>query len=86
MKLIAGLREVVPILAINRGTFEVANRIGAIRSHIYPSNEQRIYTSLNTFDKYVDIGDLTRKYLTFKPKGLTPRMFQYDLLKKGSKG
>lgn len=85
MKLITGLREVVPILAINKGTFEVANKIGAIRSHIYPSNEQRIYTSLNTFDKYVNIGDLTRKYLTFKPKGLTPRMFQYNLLKKAKK-
>ncbi len=85
MDLIQGLKEVVPILAINKGTFEVANRIGAIRSHIYPSNEQRIYTSLNTFDKYVNISDLTRKYLTFKPKGLTPRMFQYDLLKKAQK-
>lgn len=85
VKLISGLKEIVPILAINKGTFEVANRIGAIRSHIYPSNEQRIYTSLNTFDKYVDIGDLTRKYLTFKPRGLTPRMFQYDLLRKAQK-
>ena len=85
MQLIKGLKEIVPILAIEKGTFEVANRIGAIRSHIYPSNEQRIYTSLNTFDKYVDINDLTRKYLTFKPKGITPRMFQYDLLKKAQK-
>ncbi|MGI9530257.1 phosphate acetyltransferase [Lutimonas sp.] len=85
MDLIQGLKEVVPILAINKGTFEVANRIGAIRSHIYPSNEQRIYTSLNTFDKHVNISELTRKYLTFKPKGLTPRMFQYDLLKKAQK-
>ncbi len=85
MQLIRGLKEIVPILAIEKGTFEVANRIGAIRSHIYPSNEQRIYTSLNTFDKYVDINDLTRKYLTFKPKGITPRMFQYDLLKKAQK-
>lgn len=85
MQLIQGLREIVPILAIKKGTFEVANRIGAIRSHIYPTNDQRIYTSLNTFDKYVNIGDLTRKYLTFKPKGLTPRMFQYDLLKKAQK-
>ena len=85
MKLIQGLKEVVPILAIKNGTFEVANKIGAIRSHIYPSNEQRIYTSLNTFDKYVNINDLTRKYLTFKPKGLTPRMFQYNLLKRAQK-
>lgn len=85
MELIKGLKEIVPILAIEKGTFEVANRIGAIRSHIYPSNEQRIYTSLNTFDKYVNVSDLTRRYLTFKPKGLTPRMFQYDLLKKAQK-
>ena len=85
MQLIEGLREIVPILAIKKGTFEVANKIGAIRSHIYPTNDQRIYTSLNTFDKYVNISDLTRKYLTFKPKGLTPRMFQYDLLKKAQK-
>ena len=85
MELIKGLKEIVPILAIEKGTFEVANRIGAIRSHIYPSNEQRIYTSLNTFDKYVNVNDLTKRYLTFKPKGLTPRMFQYDLLKKAQK-
>ncbi len=85
MKLIQGLKEVVPILAIENGTFEVANKIGAIRSHIYPSNEQRIYTSLNTFDKHMNISDLTRKYLTFKPKGLTPRMFQYNLLKRAQK-
>jgi len=85
MQLIKGLKEIVPILAIENGTFEVANKIGAIRSHIYPSNEQRIYTSLNTFDKYVNVNDLTRKYLTFKPKGITPRMFQYDLLKKAQK-
>ena len=85
MKLIEGLKEVVPILAVDRGTFEVANKIGAIRSHIYADNEQRIYTSLNTFDKYVNIEDLVRKYLTFKPKGLTPRMFQYNLLKKAQR-
>ncbi len=85
MQLIQGLKEIVPILAIEKGTFEVANEIGAIRSHIYPTNDQRIYTSLNTFDKYVNISDLTRTYLTFKPKGLTPRMFQYDLLKKAQK-
>ena len=85
MKLIEGLKETIPILAVEKGTFEVANKVGAIRSHIYADNEQRIYTSLNTFDKYVNLEDLTRKYLTFKPKGLTPRMFQYNLLKMAQK-
>ena len=85
MKLIEGLKETIPILAIEKGTFEVANKVGAIRSHIYADNDQRIYTSLNTFDKYVNIEDLTRKYLTFKQNGLTPRMFQYNLLKMAKK-
>jgi phosphate acetyltransferase len=85
LKLIEGLKETLPILAVEKGTFEVANKVGAIRSHIYANNEQRIYTSLNTFDKHVNVEDLTRKYLTFKPKGLTPRMFQYNLLKRAKK-
>jgi phosphate acetyltransferase len=85
IQLIKGLREIVPILTVESGTFEVANDIGAIRSHIYPNNEQRIYTSLITFDKYVNMGSLTKKYLKFKKRGLTPRMFQYNLLKKAKK-
>lgn len=85
LRLIEGLKETIPILAVEKGTFEVANKVGAIRSHIYANNEQRIYTSLNTFDKHVNIEDLTRKYLTFKPKGLTPKMFQYNLLKTAKK-
>jgi len=85
MKLIRGLKETIPILAIEKGTFEVSNKVGAIRSHIYANNEQRIYTSLNTFDKFVNVEDLVRKYLTFKPKGLTPRMFQYNLMKRAQK-
>jgi len=34
MQLIRGLKEIVPILAIEKGTFEVANRIGAL-GHIF---------------------------------------------------
>lgn len=85
IQLVKGLREIVPILTVEKGTFEVANEIGAIRAHIYPNNEQRIYTSLITFDNYVNMESLTKKYLKFKKRGLTPRMFQYNLLKKAKK-
>jgi phosphate acetyltransferase len=85
IRLIEGLREIVPIMTVEKGTFEIANQIGAIRSHIYPSNEQRIHTSQITFDRYVNMGALTKKYLKFKKRGLTPRMFQYNLLKMARK-
>ena len=85
VKLIKGLKEIVPILGIESGTYEAANKIGAIRSNIYANNKQRIYTSINTFEKYVNLDVLLNKFNDFKPEGITPRMFQYNLVKRAQK-
>ena len=85
IKLITGLKEIVPILSIETGTFETANKIGAIRSNIYAKNKQRIYTSISVFDKYVSVDELEDKFEKFKPEGITPRMFQYNLVKSARK-
>jgi len=85
LKLIKGLKEIVPILSVENGTFEIANKIGAIRSHIYANNKQRIYSSLSTFEKYVDVDALANKLITFEPDGITPKMFQYNLVKRAQK-
>lgn len=82
IKLIDGLQNIVPILTVKGGTFDVANKIGAVRSHMYAENKEKIITSLNTFDKYCDVDGLTEKFVTFKNNGITPRMFQYNLLKR----
>ena len=49
---------------------------------MYAGNKEKIITSLNTFDKYCDVDGLTEKFVTFKNNGITPRMFQYNLLKR----
>ena len=82
VKLIDGLPLIVPILSVKEGTFDVANKIGAVRSHMYAGNKQKITTSLNTFDKYVEVDKLNEKLITFKNNGITSRMFQYNLLKR----
>jgi phosphate acetyltransferase len=83
VKLIDGLSQIVPILAVKEGTFHVANKIGDVRSHMYAGNKQKIITSLNTFDKYIEIEKLNEKLISFKSNdGITPRMFQYNLLKR----
>lgn len=82
VKLIDGLQQIVPILSVKFGTFEVANRIGAVRSHMYAENKDKILISLNTFDKYCNVDRLTDKLIKFKNSGITPRMFQYNLLKR----
>ncbi|HUH47744.1 MAG TPA: phosphate acetyltransferase [Arenibacter sp.] len=82
IKLIEGLSDVVPIISVAGGTFSITNRIGAIKSQIYAENKQKITTSIQDFEKYVTIDELAERLITFKAKGITPRMFQYQLLKK----
>ena len=82
IRLIEGLPQIVPILTVQEGTFDVANKIGAVRSHMYAENKEKITVSLNTFDKYVEFDKLNEKLITFKSSGITPRMFQYNLLKR----
>jgi phosphate acetyltransferase len=85
VKLIEGLSQIMPILSVEEGTFNIANKIGAVRSHMYADNKQKINTALNTFDKYIEVDKLTEKLITFENDGITPRMFQYALLKRAKK-
>lgn len=82
IKLIEGLSEVVPIISVQEGTFSVANQIGKIKSQIYAENTLKITTSINDFEKFVKVDTLIERLVTFKSNGVTPRMFQYNLLKK----
>lgn len=82
LKLIEGLSSVVPIITVEGGTYHIANQIGNIKSKIYADNIQKIETSINTFDKYVDLDVLIDKFNAFKAEGMTPKMFQYNMVKR----
>ncbi|MEM5564748.1 phosphate acetyltransferase [Psychroserpens sp. AS72] len=81
IKLIEGLSDIVPIISTEGGTFSVANHIGTIKSKIYAENTDKIRMSINDFEQYVEVDTLVERLITFKTKGVTPRMFQYNLLK-----
>lgn len=82
IQLIEGLSDVVPIISVKGGTFAITNEIGAIKSQIYAENEQKIKTSIQDFDKHVDVETLAERLITFQARGITPRMFQHQLLRK----
>lgn len=82
IKLIEGLSDIVPIISVEGGTFAVANAIGTIKSQIYAENTQKIITSIKNFEKHVNVEALEERLITFKTNKMTPRMFQYNLLKK----
>jgi len=82
MRLIRGSQSIMPIIAVNTGTFETSALLGGIQSSITPDNEKKIRLAIDTFEKYVDVNALTEKMITFEPEGITPHMFQYQLTKR----
>ncbi|MEP6803581.1 MAG: phosphate acetyltransferase [Flavobacterium sp.] len=82
LKLIEGLSAIVPIIAVDGGTYSITNKIGSIRSEIYANNTHKIETSISTFEKYVAIDDLSERLITFVPEGMTPKMFQYNMVQR----
>ena len=79
--LINGLEKIVPILQVEGGTFGIASKLSAVRSHIYAENKDKIKMSISMFENYVDVSALQDKLVAYKGNtGLTPRMFQYSLV------
>ena len=85
LKLIEGLSTIVPIIAVEEGTYIITNKIGHIKPKIYANNKQKIQTSINTFENYVDLDSLADKLIKFEAEGITPKMFQYNLVKRAKK-
>ncbi|HEY1192971.1 phosphate acetyltransferase [Flavobacterium sp.] len=82
LKLIEGLSAIVPIIAVDGGTYHITNKIGSIKSEIYANNTHKIETSITTFEKYVDNEALSERLITFVAEGMTPKMFQYNMVKR----
>ncbi len=82
IQLIDGLQEVIPIVQVQTGTFETVNKVGSIRSKIYFDNQFKIELAVETFEKYIDTNTILDKIVTAHPEGITPRMFQYQLVKR----
>jgi phosphate acetyltransferase len=82
LRMIEGLQTVVPIITVETGTFQTTNQIGGIQSRIGPDNPKKVELAIQTFEKYVDVKALDQRIITFQPEGITPHMFQYQLVKR----
>lgn len=82
IRLLDGLQTVLPIISVKEGTFHTTALLGSIKSRISSDNTKKIQLAISTFEKYVDVNKLDEKIITFKPEGITPHMFQYQLAKR----
>ncbi|MEO5888996.1 MAG: phosphate acetyltransferase [Ferruginibacter sp.] len=82
IKLIEGLETVIPMVQVESGTFETVNIVGSVMSRIYADNKPKIELAIGTFEKYIDSEAIMNRIVTSRTEGITPRMFQYQLVKR----
>ena len=82
LNLIQGLDTVVPIIQVDTGTFKTVTNVANTRARISVDNTEKIDLAVSIFDKFVDVKTLEKKIITFRPTSITPRMFQYQLVKR----
>ena len=82
LNLIDGLDTVVPIIQVESGTFKTTTLISNVQSGISADNKEKIALAISLFDKYVDVKSLEKKIISFQTKTITPRMFQYQIVKR----
>ncbi|MDI9366478.1 MAG: phosphate acetyltransferase [Flavobacterium sp.] len=81
-KLIEGLENVFPIVWVTTGTFDTVAKVSTTKSHIYADNKNKIETAITEFNKHVDVSSIEARIEAFVPEGITPHMFQYQLVKR----
>jgi phosphate acetyltransferase len=82
LNLIEGLDTIVPIISVKTGTFKTVTHVANAKSRIYPENKEKIALAISMFDKYVDVKALEKKIVLFRTSSITPRMFQYQIVKR----
>ncbi|RTQ46240.1 phosphate acetyltransferase [Hymenobacter gummosus] len=80
LRLLRGLQGVMPILAVDTGTFETSARLAAVKSRLSADNPKKVQLAIRTFERYVDVPALDRQLAAYQSEGITPHMFQYRLM------
>lgn len=82
MNLMQGLDTVLPIILVKTGTFKTVTNVANTKARISTDTTDKIALAISIFDKFVDVKTLEKKIVTFRTSNITPRMFQYQLVKR----
>jgi phosphate acetyltransferase len=77
--------RMVPVLTVKEDTFEVAMKISRIHTKISPSDQRKITELLALFESHVDTEKLEEKLVTTRQAIVTPKMFEFNLIKRAKK-
>lgn len=81
-RLLDGLPGKVPIMSVETDTYDTAARVSRVVSYITADNQAKIELCRELFDEYVDTETLEVQISSIQPRGMTPRMFIFNLVQR----
>jgi phosphate acetyltransferase len=81
-ELIKGIPDAVPVISVTKNTFPTALAVEKIRGSISPYDDRKITRALALFEQHVDIDRMMDKLITTDATIMTPKMFEYELIRK----
>lgn len=81
-ELIKGIPDAVPVISVTENTFPTALAVEKIRGSISPYDDRKIIRALALFEQHVDIDRMMDKLITTDSTIMTPKMFEYELIRK----
>lgn len=81
-KLIEGFPRTLPILCVQKNTFPTAQAVNEVYATISADDDRKITRALSLFEKNVDVARLSELVIKTSTSGITPKMFEYELLQR----
>jgi phosphate acetyltransferase len=78
-RLLDGLPDILPILAVETETFETVANINNVRSYITADNSTKIALSLKLYSAHVDADAFENRFAAIERRGISPQMFLYSM-------
>jgi len=78
-RLLDGLPNILPILAVDTETFETVANINSVRSYITADNPTKIALGLKLYSAHVDADAFENRFAAIERRGISPQMFLYSM-------
>ncbi|WP_435591544.1 phosphate acetyltransferase [Nocardia sp. bgisy118] len=79
-RLMAGLKQKLPILTTSLGTYDTASAAYRTRGRMSAGNPRKVNTALALMEQHVDAPELLRRVSVPRSSVVTPQMFEYQLI------
>jgi phosphate acetyltransferase len=80
MKLVEGVPEAPPLLLVDTHTYETSARLDQLHPVLHHRDHDKIRHSIALFQRYVNGEILLDRLKTIRSKGITPKLFLYNLV------